>query len=292
MAICTADAEVLSRMLREGPVRVHLWQACRDEGEVESANVVGELVGSEHPEQVVLIGAHLDAWDLGEGAHDDGAGCAHVLEAMRLLLATGYRPRRTIRAVLFMNEENGLKGALGYAARHRAALVGGTHVAAIETDAGGFAPEAFTCSLRGAELAALQKWFEPLRELGMGPLLEGAGGADISVLKEHGTVLFGMGVAPHRYFDFHHSAQDRLVLRRWPTRPACWRSADQRARSVSRAWSRTRSRPVPARQVTSMSGRRPWPSMAVPSGRSTWLRGSSTCRPGTSSCRSAWPELP
>lgn len=211
MAVCTADAEVLSRLLREGAVRVHLWQGCADLGEVESANVVGEIRGSEHPGQVVLIGAHLDAWDLGEGAHDDGAGCAHVLEAMRLLVGSGFRPRRTIRAVLFMNEENGLRGAKGYGERHRQELLAHSHVAAIETDAGGFAPEAFTCSLRGVELEAMRPWFEPLRELGMGALLEGNGGADIGVLREHGTVLFGMGVTPHRYFDYHHSAQDVLA---------------------------------------------------------------------------------
>jgi carboxypeptidase Q len=210
-AISTQGAETLSAMLREGPVRLHLWLDCQDHGEVPSANVVGELVGSELPDEIVLLGAHLDAWDLGHGAHDDGAGCAHVLEAMRLLQAIGHRPRRTIRGVLFMNEENGLRGALGYAERHRAALEAGSHVAAIETDAGGFAPEAFTCSLRGAELEALRGLFVPLSELGMGTLVEGgAGGADIAVLAPYGTALFGLMVASHRYFDYHHTAADRL----------------------------------------------------------------------------------
>lgn len=212
MAICTADAETLSRTLHDGPVRLHLWQDCRDEGEVPSANVVGELVGSELPDEIVLIGAHLDAWDLGQGAHDDGAGCAHVVEALRLLQAIGHRPRRTIRAVLFMNEENGLRGALGYEERHRTGLAAGSHVAAFETDSGGFAPEAFTCSLRGEALLELRRQFDPLRELGMGPLLEGgAGGADISVLQRHGTVLFGMLVQSQRYFDYHHTARDVLA---------------------------------------------------------------------------------
>jgi hypothetical protein len=110
-----------------------------------------------------------------------------------------------------MNEENGLRGARGYAERHRAELQAHTHVAAVETDAGGFAPEALTCSLRDQELEAMRVRFEGLRELGMAPLLEGGGGADISVLREHGTVLFGMGIAPHRYFDYHHSAQDVLA---------------------------------------------------------------------------------
>ncbi len=210
-AVCTEDAEWLSAALRQGPVRLRLWQDCRMEGDVPSANVVGEIIGGERPDEIVLLGAHLDAWDLGHGAHDDGAGCAHVLEAMRLLSSGGDRPRRTIRAVLFMNEENGLRGALDYEALHRDALRRGSHVAAFETDSGGFAPEAFTCSLRGAELAAMRQRLSPLERLGMAPLVEGGGGgADISVLRPHGTVLFGLMVASHRYFDFHHTAQDRL----------------------------------------------------------------------------------
>src|SRR5262249_4319623 len=138
-AIATADADALAAMLSAGPVRVRLLLGCETRPDVASANVVGELPGRELPAEIVLIGAHLEAWALGQGAHDDGAGCAHVFEAMRLLQACGIRSKRSIRAVLFMNEENGLRGGRGYAAAHADEV----HVAAIETDSGGATPQGF-----------------------------------------------------------------------------------------------------------------------------------------------------
>jgi hypothetical protein len=176
---------------------------CRTLGEVPSHNVVGEIVGRERPDEIVLIGGHLDAWDVGQGAHDDGAGCAHVLEAGRLLLgSTLGRPRRTVRCVLFMNEENGLRGALAYRDAHLSELE--RHVLAIESDRGGGLPLGYASD---AALGALETL---ATLLGGAPCARG-GGADISPLAEFGVPLAGLYPNPQRYFDFHHSENDVLA---------------------------------------------------------------------------------
>jgi hypothetical protein len=180
--------------------------SCRSEDDVASANVIGELTGSELPDEIVLIGAHLDSWDVGEGAHDDGAGCAHCIEAIRLIDASGRRPRRTIRAVLFMNEENGLRGAQAYAAEYGE----DRHVAAIESDRGGFAPKGFTTSAPEPRREALRELLAPLREWDMAAMIPGGGGADIAPLAARGVPLFGLVVTSERYFDYHHSERDRF----------------------------------------------------------------------------------
>lgn len=211
-AVSTADAEVLAAQLKNGPTRVRLVLGCSVHPDVEGANVLGELRGSEHPEQVVLIGGHLDAWDLGKGAHDDGAGIAHVLEAVRLLKACGIRCKRTIRVVLFANEENGLRGGKAYATAHAAELP--QHVAAIETDGGGFSPQGFSCSLRGEAAEAMRQRFLPLQDVGAGLFATGAGagGADIGPLHEAGVACYGLWVDGQRYFDYHHTEVDDLPM--------------------------------------------------------------------------------
>lgn len=211
-AIATADAETLSGLLARGPVRVHLTLGCENRADVPGANVVGELLGSEHPERVVVIGAHLDAWDLGTGAHDDGAGTAHVLAALRLLRVCGIRPKCTIRAVLFANEENGLRGAAAYAVAHANEL--DRHVAAIESDAGGFTPIGFSCSLRDAAADAVRARFAPLADVGAGTFVPGAGagGADIAPLHAAGVPCFALWTDGHKYFDYHHAATDDLPI--------------------------------------------------------------------------------
>jgi hypothetical protein len=159
-AISTRGADRLAALLeREPELEVRLRLSCRSEEDVPSANVIGELTGRELPDEIVLIGAHLDSWDVGEGAHDDGAGCAHCIEAIRLIDASGRRPRRTIRVVLFMNEENGLRGARAYAAEHGK----DRHVAAIESDRGGFAPLGFTTGAPKPRRDALRELLAPLR---------------------------------------------------------------------------------------------------------------------------------
>jgi carboxypeptidase Q len=210
-AIATADADRLSAALQRGPVRVRLVLTCESRGEGPGANVVGELPGLGRPEEIVLLGGHLDAWDLGRGAHDDGAGCVHALEAVRLLQATGLRPARTIRVVLFANEENGLRGARAYADAH--AHEAARHVAAIESDAGGFTPLGFTCSLRDAAAETVRRRLLPLHDFGAGVFLPGAGagGADIGPLHALGVPCYGMLVDGQKYFDFHHTSVDDLA---------------------------------------------------------------------------------
>jgi len=209
VAISTKGADALAARIAAGEdVTLHLSLDCADDGEVAGANVVGELPGCERPEEIVLIGGHLDAWDTGEGAHDDGAGCVHCLEAARLLSQSGVSLPRTLRVVLFANEENGLRGAAGYAKRHADELR--RHVAAIETDHGGFEPRGFTTTLADAERALLAEQLLPLRDLDMALLLPGGGGADIAPLRPAGVPLFGLLVADQRYFDYHHSARDTL----------------------------------------------------------------------------------
>lgn len=211
-AVATADAEALAALLKKGPVRVRFELGCETRPDVMSASVVGDLRGSERPDEIVVIGGHLDAWDLGRGAHDDGTGIAHVLEAVRLLRACGIQPKRTIRVVLFANEENGLRGGEAYAKDHAAEL--GKHVAAIETDGGGFSPVGFSTSLRDAEAVDVRALFAPLQDLGAGVFVPGAGagGADIGPLHKAGVPCFGLWVDGQRYFDYHHTAQDDLPM--------------------------------------------------------------------------------
>jgi Zn-dependent M28 family amino/carboxypeptidase len=166
-------------------------------------------VGRERPEEIVLLGGHLDGWDLAEGAHDDGAGCAEVLEAARLLVALDLRPRRTVRVCLFMNEENGLRGGLAYRAAHRDELA--RHVLALESDRGGFAPRGFATDARPAFYARLESCARLLEPWGAGALRGEGGGADISPLREHGVPLAELIPEDARYFDVHHSAADVLA---------------------------------------------------------------------------------
>ncbi len=207
-AVSTAGAERLAALARAGSVRLRLELDCRIAEDAPSHNVVGELRGRELPDEIVLVGGHLDAWDVGQGAVDDGSGCVQAIECARLCKVLGLRPRRTLRVVLFMNEENGLRGGLAYRDAHKSEL--GRHVLAIESDRGGFVPRGFTHS--GG--AALQGALEPLRlelvRAGAGELRAGSGGADISPLGAEGVVLMELLPDPQRYFDFHHCERDTL----------------------------------------------------------------------------------
>lgn len=207
-AVSTAGAERLAALARAGGVRLRLQLDCQNLGDAPSHNVVGELRGREQPGEVVLVGGHLDAWDVGQGAVDDGCGCVQAIECARLCKALGLRPRRTLRVVLFMNEENGLRGGLAYRDAHRAEL--GAHVAAIESDRGGFVPRGFTASGGPAVAAALEPLRAELARAGAGELRPGSGGADISVLGAEGVPLLELLPDPQRYFDYHHSVRDTL----------------------------------------------------------------------------------
>ncbi len=211
VAISTLDAEKLSRLLRLGPVRVYMRTSCRMLPPKHSYNVIGEIRGSTHPEEIILVGGHLDAWDVGEGAHDDGAGCVQSMEVLRLLKLLGYRPKRTLRCVLFMNEENGGAGAAAY--RDSSNARGEFHLAAMESDRGGFTPRGFTAD---GHPDTFQEYYARLHE--WAPLLEpyglsfktGGSGADVSRLKAQKGLLLGFWPDSQRYFDFHHTAIDRF----------------------------------------------------------------------------------
>ncbi|HUJ26797.1 MAG TPA: M20/M25/M40 family metallo-hydrolase [Myxococcales bacterium] len=209
-AVSTEDADFIHRMLARGPVKAHFTLGCRWLPDADSFNVVADVRGRERPDEIVLMGAHLDSWDLAQGANDDGAGVAMVMEAGRLLQALPQHPRRTVRVVLFMNEENGLAGGKAYAAAHAGELA--KHVAAIEADAG--AGRALGITLRAGDGgdAMLMPWLEPLHTaLGIGLQREGeAGGADISPMGPAQVPFAGVHVDPTHYFDIHHSAADTL----------------------------------------------------------------------------------
>ncbi len=207
-AISTVGAETLSdRLKKEQGLKVRIKLDCETLPDVESANVVGDLRGSSLPNEVILIGGHLDSWDKGQGAHDDGAGVVQCLEAIRLIKAQGLRPKRTIRVVLFMNEENGLRGGKAYAKADRP---GEKHMAAIETDAGGFSPRAFTVDADSMALPKIAQWAYALAPLEADKIVKGHGGADISELKKQGVPTIGLRPDWHRYFDYHHSDLDTI----------------------------------------------------------------------------------
>ncbi len=208
-AISVEDAELLHRLTSVGPVRVRLVLGCRLLPEVMSANVVADLPGREHPEEVVLVGAHLDSWDLAVGAQDDGAGVALVIETARLLSGLKERPRRTVRFVLFMNEENGLRGAKAYALAHAAELA--HHVAAMELDEGAGRPLGVALKAGAGASALVEAWLPPLVPLGAGSLLQQeAGGADLTPMASAQVPLVSVVQDATHYFDIHHSAGDTL----------------------------------------------------------------------------------
>lgn len=208
-AISTLDAELLSKvMAHDKNVTVRLRLSCEALPDAPSANVLGELRGSEKPEEVIVIGGHLDSWDKGTGAHDDGAGCVQSIEAVRLLKALELKPKRTIRAVMFMNEENGLRGGIEYAREAREKKE--KHIAAIESDRGGFAPRGFSVEADSATWLKIAAWREIFAGIGAERIVRGGSGADISVLVRDGVPGLGLVPESQRYFDYHHSDNDTL----------------------------------------------------------------------------------
>lgn len=212
MAISTNDAEQLSDLLDLGKVELYMHTNCKTLSDKKSYNVIGEIKGSTYPDEIILVGGHLDSWDLGQGAHDDGAGCVHAMEVIYLLKQLNYQPKRTLRCVLFMNEENGQAGAIEY--MEQSNKNGEFHLAAIESDAGGFTPRGFTCD---ATASVFNEKFKPLYDRFM-PLMEpyglylqkGGSGADISRLKSQNGLLFGFRPDSQRYFDYHHTSIDKI----------------------------------------------------------------------------------
>jgi len=206
-AISVEDAAMLRRMIERGdrPV-VRLQMSAQTLPDSPSRNVVAELVGRERPDEIVVMGGHIDSWDVGTGAMDDGGGVVAAWEAIRLLQRLGLRPRRTIRVVGWTNEENGLRGGLGYRDQHEAELA--NHVLAIESDGGVFRPLGFGFSGSDSALAIVRAVARLLRPLGADSISRGGGGADIGPIMQRGVPGMGLNVDGTRYFWFHHSEAD------------------------------------------------------------------------------------
>ena len=211
IAISTNGANMLSELLAKQELRVFIKNNSYGDGVGISHNVIAEIKGSEFPNEIILVGGHLDSWDVGGGAHDDGAGCVHAIQAIKTLIDLGYQPKRTLRCVMFMNEENGLAGGLEYAKQSNEKNE--FHLAAIESDAGGFTPRGFSCD---AEADVFNDFFRelthflPILEAYDLSLKKGGSGADINPLKSQKGMLIGFRPDSQRYFDFHHSEKDVL----------------------------------------------------------------------------------
>jgi hypothetical protein len=207
LAISTQDAERLSGMLADqSDLQLYLESHGEMKTEKLSYNVIGELRGTEKPKEIIAVGGHLDSWDVGEGAHDDGAGCMQGIEVLRLYKQLGWKPKRTLRAVMWMNEENGLRGGQEYArvAKER----GEKHIAAIESDSGGFLPIGFSSTGTAEQRAKITSWAELLRPYQLWNLQKAGGGADIGPLRDQGTLLIGLLPDSQKYFIYHHTEAD------------------------------------------------------------------------------------
>jgi hypothetical protein len=207
VAISTNGAEELSKAIAANKVKqVYIKTNCQMLDDVLSYNVVGELKGSEFPDEIITVGGHLDSWDLAEGAHDDGTGCMQSVEVIRALKAVGGRPKRTIRAVMFMNEENGLRGGTKYA--EIAKDENKKFIMAMESDAGGFTPRGFGFTANAIQKEKILSWKPLFHPYGALEFNEGGGGADIGPLRGLGTALIGLNPDSQRYMDLHHAKTD------------------------------------------------------------------------------------
>ncbi len=208
-ALSTLAANELSYQLKLDPkLKVNLKLFCKTLPDAKSYNVIGEIKGREFPDEIIVVGGHLDSWDMGEGAHDDGAGCVQSIEVLRLFKELGLVPKRTIRAVLFMNEENGLRGGLKYA--EIAALKKEKHLVAIESDRGGFTPRGFSFDTLDTRTERIFKWRELFSPYLMDLFLIGGSGADVGPLRHQGCLTMGYLPDAQRYFDYHHTPIDKL----------------------------------------------------------------------------------
>jgi Zn-dependent M28 family amino/carboxypeptidase len=205
-ALSLEDADLLARLAHRGPVRVELAMGARTLPDAPSANVVGELRGRELPDEIVLLGAHLDSWDVGQGASDDGAGCVAVMEALRLLRQAGLVPRRTLRVVLFTAEEYGLAGAKAYHDQHGAEH----HVAAFETDYGMAAPDAIGVGGGDAGMQAMTPLLPLFARFGIRRFQSRAYGSDVEPIVKDGAAAFNLQPDGRHYFDIHHTEADTL----------------------------------------------------------------------------------
>ena len=206
------SSEKLSQALKENPkLTLTVKLSGKWFPDALSHNVVGELRGSKSPEKIITVGGHLDSWDVGEGAHDDGAGCVHSIGALRLFQKQNIKPNNTIRAVMFMNEENGLRGGQKYA--DVAVMDNEQHIAAIESDASGYVPRGFGFSGSDEQHKKIQDWLKYFDKNTISYFSKGGGGADIGPLhRQTGTPMFGLSIDGQKYFEMHHTAKDVFEL--------------------------------------------------------------------------------
>lgn len=207
IAVGPRDADEVWAMSKTGSMKLSMTTNGHFLPDTIGHNVIGELTGTDFPDQIITVGGHLDSWDVNEGAHDDGTGVVHTIEVMRAMKAIGYKPKHTIRFVLFANEENGLRGGSKYAAEAKAK--GEKHVFALESDAGGFTPRGFSIQASKEQMDKLRSWIPLLSPYGSFEITADGGGADIGPLNR----TFGIPVGellpdPQRYFDLHHARSD------------------------------------------------------------------------------------
>ena len=206
-AISSRAAEHLSEDLKSNPkLNFYFKQHCKTLPDAPSFNVVGQIKGSESPEKIIVVGGHLDSWDLGEGAHDDGSGIVQSLEVAYLFKKNNIKPKNTIRIVFFMNEENGTRGAKEYARLTKVNKE--IHVGGLESDAGGHTPRGFSIDANASNTELVKSWKNLLAPYGLHDLIKGGSGADISPLKDDGVTLVGYRPDSQRYFDYHHTSRD------------------------------------------------------------------------------------
>jgi carboxypeptidase Q len=206
-AISSRAANILSADLKENPsLQFYFKQSCETLPDAPSFNVVGEIRGSETPENIVVVGGHLDSWDLGEGAHDDGTGIVQSLEVAYLFKKNNIKPKNTLRVVFFMNEENGTRGATEYFELSK--LNKEKHIGGLESDAGGHTPRGFSIDANTVNTKLLQSWKKLLSPYGLHDLDKGGSGADIGPLKDENVTLVGYRPDSQRYFDYHHTSSD------------------------------------------------------------------------------------
>ena len=206
-AISTNDANALSDALKQNNnLNFYFKQSCQQFDDVQSYNVIGEITGSEFPNEYIIVGGHLDSWDLGDGAHDDGAGVVQSMDVLRLLKESGVKPKRSIRVVLFMNEENGLRGATEYA--RVAKEKNENHIFALESDSGGFTPRGFSFSTNDTNFNQVLGWKALFKPYLIHYFEKGGSGADVGPLKSETNVVAGLRPDSQRYFDHHHASND------------------------------------------------------------------------------------
>ena len=206
LAVSTNDADRLSGWLKKDPgLKLFLRTTCEEMQETLNYNIIAEIRGTQFPEEIIAFGGHIDSWDIGQGAHDDGVGVVQTIEVLRLFKSLDIRPKHTIRVIVFIDEEYAQRGAAAYA---NFAKDHGHHIAAIESDRGGFTPQGFSIDADEKALKTIQSWKPLFLPYGLWSIEKGGSGVDIRDLKPFGIPLIALVTDSQRYFDYQHAASD------------------------------------------------------------------------------------